>query len=105
MAAAARNSKSLEELLKDLDCPVCLESHELLLLLPCQHRFCKHCIGKFSFVVCLQILNSRLNISSYITLIFIGVTITNVLSVVQCEEKNIFYLMLGLSKGRFPYMC
>ena len=45
MAAAAENSKSLEELLNDLDCPVCLESNDLLLL-PCQHRFCKICIGK-----------------------------------------------------------
>ena len=53
MAAAAENSNSLEELVKDLDCPVCLESNELLLL-PGQHQLCKICIGKFFVVVCLR---------------------------------------------------
>ncbi|KAF6037856.1 hypothetical protein EB796_003843 [Bugula neritina] len=45
--AGKPSANSLTKLLEDLDCAVCFESCQLLLL-PCQHRFCESCIEQLT---------------------------------------------------------
>ena len=58
-AVSADYDDGVKQIMEELTCSICEEEYRPLCALPCQHRFCKTCLGEALLLCYLPIYNQR----------------------------------------------